>query len=64
MQVSLGKGNLNAGFGKLLEYHKIKIASNPASRRFADVNPDEQLEIDGVVGILNKANHRPMGFFY
>jgi phytoene dehydrogenase-like protein len=41
MYVSLGKWDLNTGFGKRFEYDKIKFASNYASRRLAYVNPDE-----------------------
>ncbi len=62
MHVPLGKGNLNTGFDKLFEYHKIKITPDPAPRRLAYVNPDEQLEINGVVGVFHKAYRRHVGF--
>ena len=64
MDISLWKRNFNISFGKLFEYHKIKIASNPATRCLADVNPDQQFKIDGVVGIFHKTHRRSMGFFH
>ena len=45
MYVSLGKRDLNSGFGKLFEYDKIKVASNHATRSLAYVNPNKQFEI-------------------
>jgi hypothetical protein len=61
MYVPLGEGNLNAGPGKFFEYGKIQAAANSAPWCPAYINPDEQLEIDGVVGIFHKAYSRFMG---
>ncbi len=62
MDISLGKKNFDTGVNKLFEYYKIKIASYFSLRRLAYVDPDEQLEIDGIVGIFKKAKRRHAGF--
>ena len=64
MHVSLGIWNLDTGFGKFIKDDKIQVAANPAPRCPAYIDPDEQLEIDGVVSVFHKTHRRLMGLVH